>query len=145
MQHILRIFWCNWTWQLEKKIILRVKETIEKFAITKKIFLFIIENFTGYGKERLLEERNKRIRPALDDKIIWLEYIDNTACSKALRYRAWPYRQLAVENMRFLWKTSAATIRVNFCIPGKIILRSTPAFLDDLCLSYWCTHFICRK
>jgi len=56
------------------------------------------------GKERLLEERNKRIRPALDDKIIlgW-NTLMNTACSKAFAATGHePYRQLAVENMRFL-------------------------------------------
>ena len=58
------------------------------------------------GKTVLLAERNKRIRPALDDKIIlgW-NALMNTACSKAFAATGNnQYRQLAIDNMHFLFE-----------------------------------------
>jgi hypothetical protein len=53
-------------------------------------------------KEKLLEQRNKRIRPLLD-KIIWDGMPDNTTTSKALPQRVKKkFRKLATDNMQFL-------------------------------------------
>ena len=119
----------NW----EEKNILRVRKPLEKFAAGKNISIDKMENIIGRGSTVLLNERAKRIRPALDDKIIlgW-NALMNTACSRAFAATGnETYKRLAIDNMNFLLK--------HFAIGGSQALNHTwkngiakyPAFLDD--------------
>ncbi|HUR09742.1 MAG TPA: hypothetical protein VM012_00130, partial [Flavitalea sp.] len=90
----------------------------------------------------LLEEREKRIRPLLDDKILlgW-NALMITAYSKAYAATDEPaYRQAAVRNFSFLWenfRSKDGTWRHTF----KNGEARYPAFLDDLAyLVQACIH-----
>src|SRR5215831_16795946 len=70
----------NW----EGKNILNIKKSMEIFSSEKNISLGKLKAIIKTGRSVLLSERNKRIKPGLDDKIIlsW-NALMNTACSKA--------------------------------------------------------------
>lgn len=119
----------NW----EGENILRVKKPMELFASENSIPIASLNEIIKRGKKRLLEERNIRIRPLLDDKIIlgW-NALMNLACSKA--YGATGdenYRKLAIENMKFLFANFALSGSNEFCHTWKSGLSKFPAFLDD--------------
>lgn len=119
----------NW----EGENILRVKKPMELFASESNISVASLGEIIKKGKKRLLEERNKRIRPLLDDKIIlgW-NALMNLAYSKA--YGATGnenYQRLAIENMEFLFANFAQLRSNEFCHTWKNGLPKFPAFLDD--------------
>jgi uncharacterized protein YyaL (SSP411 family) len=118
----------NW----EHKNILRVKKPLKLFSEEKNIPIENLQSIIKRGKEKLIAERSKRIRPGLDDKIIlgW-NALMNTGYSKAYAATSNPhYREVAEQNMEFLlsayesengllnhtWKNGEAKY---------------PAFLDD--------------
>ncbi len=121
----------NW----EGKNILRVREADPAaFAKTAGVDPVELEKQLREGRERLLEVREKRVKPLLDDKIIlgW-NALMNTACSRAFRATGVEdYRQLAVRNMEFLlrhFRDAAAESRLlHTWKSGK---AKYPAFLDD--------------
>ena len=95
------------------------------FAAVKKII--------GEGKEKLLQQRSKRIRPQLDDKVIlgW-NALMNTACSKAFGATGTEsYRQLAIANMQFLLSAFSGKNENEFHHTWKNDIARYPAFLDD--------------
>ncbi len=119
----------NW----EHSNILRVKKPLEIFAIENKIAVDELKLTLQKGREQLLQERSKRIRPQLDDKIIlgW-NALMNTACSKAFAATGNDaYRQLAIDNMQFLLKAFAINNSVEFHHTWKNDTAKYPAFLDD--------------
>ena len=119
----------NW----EHTNILRVKKSIENFAKEKKIEIVQLKKLLDRGKKIVLEERNKRIRPLLDDKIIlgW-NALMNTACSKAFGATGNEvYRQLAVDNMEFLLNNFRGKKLNEFHHTWKNDTAKYPAFLDD--------------
>ncbi len=79
----------------------------------------------------LLQRRNQRIHPLLDDKILlgW-NALMNTACSKAFAATGEPkYRQLAIDNMSFLLdKFSGNALLTHSYKNGK---ATQTGFLDD--------------
>jgi uncharacterized protein YyaL (SSP411 family) len=88
------------------KNILRTKISLQSFAADKNIPIEKLRDIIQRGKTILLSERSKRVRPALDDKIIlgW-NALMNTACSKAFAATGKnEYRELAIHNMKFLLK-----------------------------------------
>jgi len=90
----------NW----ERKNILWIKKSLEKFAEEKNISIDEWRSIIKNSKEKLLQERSKRTRPGLDDKILlsW-NALMNTACSKAFAATGdEKFRQLAIVNMQFL-------------------------------------------
>jgi uncharacterized protein len=119
----------NW----EEKNILRIKETLEDFSTKKNIPVDSLKNLLESGKRKLLEQRSKRIRPLLDDKIIlgW-NALMNTAYSKAFSATgAMAYKQLAIDNMNFLLQNFSAVNSNEFYHTCKNGIRKYPAFLDD--------------
>ncbi len=119
----------NW----EKTNILRVKRPLESFASEKNIPVEKLRKSLDKSKKKLLEERNRRIRPQLDDKIIlgW-NALMNTACSKAFAATGnESYRRLAVDNMNFLLQKFAAARTGEFHHTWKNDIAKYPAFLDD--------------
>ncbi len=84
-------------------------------------------------RKKLLIQRNKRIAPLLDDKILlgW-NALMNTACSKA--YAATGnerYRRLAIENMHFMLKGYSTGTKAVFYHTYKNGVARFNAFLDD--------------
>lgn len=116
------------------KNILWVKKPFGAFASSQVMEPEEIKAKLEEGKQKLLEARNKRPRPLLDDKILlgW-NALMNTACSKA--YEATgdiQYRQLAITNMEFLLEkfSSASGAENEFYHTWKGQAKF-PAFLDD--------------
>jgi len=124
----------NW----EHTNILRVGKSITNFAAEKNIVVAELKKIIERGKKILLEQRSKRIRPLLDDKIIlgW-NALMNTACSKAFGATGnETYRRLAIDNMQFLLnnftgKKENDPIAIGFHHTWKNGTAKYPAFLDD--------------
>ena len=119
----------NW----EHSYILRVKKPIDEFAVEKNIGVDELKKILINCNKKLLQERSKRIRPLLDDKIIlgW-NALMNTACSKA--YCATgrdEYRQLAINNMNFMLSNLKGKDDNAYHHTFKEGKAKFPAFLDD--------------
>jgi uncharacterized protein len=119
----------NW----EEKNILRVKKPLELFSTDRNIAVKELKGVLKRGNTKLLEKRNERIRPLLDDKIIlgW-NALMNTACCKAFAATGnEDYRKLAIDNMEFLLRNFATADPDEFHHTWKNDLSKFPAFLDD--------------
>jgi hypothetical protein len=119
----------NW----EHYNILRAKKSAESFAEENKIETAKLKEILAEGRAKLLEQRKKRVRPVLDDKIIlgW-NALMNTACSKAFGATGnETFRQLAVQNMNFLFEKFFDRKSGAFCHTWKNDKSKIPAFLDD--------------
>jgi|CXWL01.1.fsa_nt_gi uncharacterized protein YyaL (SSP411 family) len=117
----------------ERSNILWIKKSLEVVAAEKKITVDELKNLLQKGKKILLEQRNKRTRPLLDDKIIlgW-NALMNTACSKAFGATGnETYRQLAIDNMQFLLTNFKGKRENEFYHTWKNDTAKYPAFLDD--------------
>jgi len=118
----------NW----EGKNILRILKPMNEFAREKNVPIQKVELVLRSGLQKLLEARESRIRPALDDKIIlgW-NALMNTAFSKA--YAATGndlYKNLAINNMQFLLVAFTNNDgSLNHVWKNEI--AKYPAFLDD--------------
>jgi uncharacterized protein len=119
----------NW----EQKNILRVKETMEKFSERKNFPIDELKVLLEKGKKKLFEQRSRRIRPLLDDKIIlgW-NALMNIACSKAFAATGnEQYKQQAIDNMNFLLQKFSIANSNEFHHTWKNNIAKYPAFLDD--------------
>ena len=91
----------NW----EGKNILHLSAKSKTFLNHNSIDKEVFESKLKQCKKTLLQYRNRRIRPQLDDKILlgW-NGLMNTACSKAFAATGEKrFRELAVQNMRFIF------------------------------------------
>lgn len=117
----------NW----EEKNILRIKTPFSQFSEDNNVEQQHLKSISSRGKQKLLERRSSRIRPALDDKIIlsW-NALMNSAYSKAYAATSNPhFKEVAVRNMNFLLKNfrkEDQTFYHTWKGEGKHI-----AFLDD--------------
>jgi len=119
----------NW----EHSNILRVKMAERDFAVKKKLTIDELKKILLTGKEKLLQKRNERIHPLLDDKIIlgW-NALMNIACSKAFAATGnEKYRILAKENMQFVFNNFKGKEENEFHHTWKNDKAKYPAFLDD--------------
>ena len=117
----------------EHQNILNTKEEIEEFAERRNIKLGELKDVLERSKKILLEKRNKRIRPGMDDKIIlgW-DALMNTAYSKAFAATGNDaYKAIAVRNMDFLLKNFSADEHNHFYHTWKKEQAKYSAFLDD--------------
>lgn len=118
----------NW----EHKSIPRIKKPLGPFVGEKNIPIEKLKSIIKRGKEKLLVERRKRIRPGLDDKIIlgW-NALMNIGYSKAYAATAnTHYREVAEQNMQFLlsaYKSQEGLLKHTW----KNGEAKYPAFLDD--------------
>lgn len=118
----------NW----EHTNILWVQKNMEEFAANKNISLIELKNKIDECNEILMIQREKRIHPQLDDKILlgW-NAIMNIACCKA--YAALgenSFKQMAIRNMEFLEvKMKISEIGWNHTYKNQ--QSKIPAFLDD--------------
>jgi uncharacterized protein len=119
----------NW----EETNILRIKKPIDQVAVEKKIIIAGVKKIIEKEKKQLLEHRNKRVRPLLDDKVIlgW-NALMNTALSKAFAATGnKDFRQLAIDNMQFLLSRFSVNDSNEFYHTWKNDKAKYPAFLDD--------------
>lgn len=117
----------NW----EHTNILRVKLPLEAFASANSLNASEIKNKLKANSALLLSEREKRIRPQLDDKILlgW-NALMNIAYSKAFAAGSNDhYRQIAIQNMRFLEEKLFVEGKWHHTYKEQARI---PAFLDDL-------------
>ncbi|HLX91937.1 MAG TPA: hypothetical protein VKR32_09655, partial [Puia sp.] len=120
----------NW----ESKNILHRRMDAAEFARENNLTLDLLLNALERDRKKLLERRNSRLKPGLDDKIIlsW-NALMNSACCKA--YQALgieAYRELAVENMGFMLSHLGGDAPGEFGHSFKNGKKSFFAFLDDL-------------
>lgn len=112
--------------------ILRVLQPLEEFAQANGLDVNAFAEQLAQWKSKLLQHRESRVRPALDDKILlnW-NALMNTAYSKA--YMATGdehYREVAERNMEFLMRVFKANGSWHHTYKNGN--SKTPAFLDDL-------------
>jgi hypothetical protein len=118
----------NW----EHTNILWLKKPIEIFATENKIDVTELKIKINNWHKILMQERNNRIRPQLDDKILlgW-NALMNISCSKAFAATGnEKYRQLAIKNFQFL-ETKMKSENDNWLHVYKNSKSKIPAFLDD--------------
>ncbi|ANH79968.1 hypothetical protein A8C56_02345 [Niabella ginsenosidivorans] len=118
----------NW----EGKNILRVLKPMKLFAAEHAVSEALLEALLERGRKKLQAEREKRISPALDDKVIlgW-NALMNGAYGKAFEATGKEaYRQKAIANMQALLKMFE-TGEGHFFHVWKKGFAKYPAFLDD--------------
>jgi uncharacterized protein YyaL (SSP411 family) len=119
----------NW----EEKSIPWRKKKEKIFSEEKNISPEELNRIIQKGKKLLLEERNKRIRPQTDDKILlgW-NALMNTAVSKAFAATGNnSFKQLAIGNMQFLLSRFSKADGNEYFHSWKNNIAKQPAFLDD--------------
>ena len=119
----------NW----DGKNILRVKKSLDDFATQTSSDVQSIKSKLEHGKKILLAERNKRIRPGLDDKIIlgW-NALMNAALSKSFAATGnEEFKRMAIQNMSFLLEKFSKIDLPEFYHTWKNGEAKYPAFLDD--------------
>ncbi len=120
----------NW----EEKNILNITESIEDFSVRKKIKESDLRNLISSGKKKLLDERTKRIRPALDDKIIlsWNAFMISAFSNASKATGNKKYCETAIESLKFLFeKFKDEKHQGAFHHNYKNGIATNPAFLDD--------------
>lgn len=92
----------NW----EHTNILRVLKPMQEFSEENNIEIAELETIINRSKEKLLNERNKRIRPATDDKVLlsWNALMITALCKAYKALDDESVLQLAIDNFSFLKK-----------------------------------------
>lgn len=110
----------------------RIKQEVNAFCVTHQLDVAAFDSRMKSCRAKLLDARNKRIRPLLDDKIIlgW-NALMNSAYSKAFAALGIEdYRKKAIDNMDFLLN-AFQTDEGTFAHVYKSGEAKHPAFLDD--------------
>ncbi|MFN8291275.1 MAG: thioredoxin domain-containing protein [Chitinophagaceae bacterium] len=113
--------------------ILRVKKPLPEFAREREQDPVVLQQLLEKGKDILFQQRSRRIRPLLDDKMLlgWNAMM-NSAVSRAFAVTGnESYRQLAVDNMHFLLERFRGKDAGGFHHTWKSGVAKYPAFLDD--------------
>jgi uncharacterized protein YyaL (SSP411 family) len=119
----------NW----EGRNILHIKRPIALFAKENNISVDEVKAIIDKGQSVLLDIRNKRIKPGIDNKIVlsW-NALMNTACSKAFAATGVKeYRKLATDNMEFIFSNFKTDSANQFCHMENKGQKAMYAFLDD--------------
>ncbi|MGB1242258.1 MAG: thioredoxin domain-containing protein [Chitinophagales bacterium] len=122
----------NW----EHKNILNREMTYEAFASQENMNVEVLKEKLQKARKRLFEVREKRIKPALDDKIIlsWNAMMV-TAYAKAYQALQQPhFKRMAVDNLQFLLEKFEVTGEHGLQHTYKNGKAQFPAFLDDYAL-----------
>ena len=120
----------NW----EGKSILNIRKSIEDFSRINGIAPIELERVIANGKDKLLIEREKRIRPALDDKIIlsWNALMISAFVNASKATGNKSYGETAITNLNFVFKQLKDNFHVGaFHHNYKNGEAKNPAFLDD--------------
>lgn len=119
----------NW----EGTNILHIKTPLEEFAAARAMTIPELEDLLQKGRQLLLERRNLRPRPLLDDKILlsW-NALMNMACSKAYAVlQQEQYKLMAINNMQFILKAFYDETTGEYCHTYKNSKARQRAFLED--------------
>lgn len=109
-----------------------IKKEAEDFARERGLKVEELERVLDEGRKKLLKEREKRVRPGLDDKVLlgWNALMCTAYCKAYAATADQHYREVAVRNMDFLLKAFAAKAGLmNHSWKGG--KAKYPAFLDD--------------
>lgn len=119
----------NW----EGKNILNTPASLENFALKKNLPAEFIGQMLENGRKILLEERGKRPRPLLDDKMLlgWNALMNTALCKVYAALGNEEVKALAVKNMAFLLSRYRDEQRGSFFHTYKSNQAKYPAFLDD--------------
>ena len=119
----------NW----EEKNILWRKKKEKVFCEQKNISLEELQRIIKKGERILLEKRNERIRPQTDDKILlgWNALMNTALCKAFAATGNESFKQLAIDNMKFLLNKFSKEDTVDFFHSWKNNIAKQPAFLDD--------------
>jgi uncharacterized protein len=112
------------------RVLFSLKEKAAEFSITETE----LDELLVKCKSKLLVEREKRIRPALDDKILlsWNALMNGALCNAYAATGNENYRQLAEKNIRYLLKEfSNSSSGLFYHTRNKGEDAKYPAFLDD--------------
>ncbi|MGN6164094.1 MAG: thioredoxin domain-containing protein [Flavisolibacter sp.] len=118
----------NW----EEKNIPWVQTPLNQFTIQKHIEPEVLKRIIQIGREKLLQQRDRRIRPLLDDKVLlgW-NALMNMAYAKAFAVTgSQHYKTVAERNMNFLLQ-SFKNMDGSYYHTWKNGTAKHPAFLDD--------------
>ncbi len=118
----------NW----EHVNILWVQKPLQQFVKEKDISEADFEKLIHTCSERLLLERNKRVKPQLDDKILlgWNALMITAYCKAYAALGENHYKKMAIDAMQFL-ENHLATENTNWKHTYKNGVAKIPAFLDD--------------
>lgn len=119
----------NW----EGKNILRQLQAPDVVAAENGLSLTDLEIKIKACLQKILLERNKRIRPITDDKILlgWNALMITALCKAAAALNEEAYRQLAQEGMQFLFQQFKKEDTGGYFHTYKNGIAKYPAFLDD--------------
>ncbi len=120
----------NW----EGNNILQIKEPLDDFALARKLDVLQLESILNNCLDKLLLERNKRIRPGLDDKILlgWNALLITALCKASAALDSAEYRKLAEDNYNLLIRNfSGKAGETAMFHTYKNGIARYPAFLDD--------------
>lgn len=122
--------WEDGNW--EKTNIIWLPQKLEKIALQNNIPLADLKIQLERNRKKLLEVRNKRIHPMLDDKILlgWNAMMIKALCDAGSILREENYIQIAEETMIFLEKNMLSTDG-KWMHSWKNNQAKIPAFLDD--------------
>ncbi len=130
----------NW----EHTNILRVFVPLNEFAQKKNINVNKLEEILSSSAKKLLQQRGKRIRPMLDDKILlsWNAMMTTALCKASAAFNNSEYKKIAIRNFEFLFskfKADEKTFELYHTYKNGI--AKYPAFLDDYgCMIESCIH-----
>lgn len=119
----------NW----EHTNILHYTQTLEEFATENKLSVQDFKAFLENCNNKLLHERNKRIRPALDDKILlsWNSLMITAYCKAFAATAVDKYKNIAVKSMQFIESKLKIKSDNSWFHTYKNGAAKIPAFLDD--------------
>jgi len=119
----------NW----EEKNILHVKEDLASFAHSRNRDIAELEEFLACCRYKVLEKRNSRIKPLLDDKVIlgWNALMVTAYCKAYAAIGEESYKMTAIRTMDFIYKNFKGEGIFNFYHSFKEGKARFPAFLDD--------------
>jgi uncharacterized protein YyaL (SSP411 family) len=118
----------NW----EHTNILHVTETAEEFAAKNKLLPEELEKKLAVCRDLLMQQRNLRIRPLLDDKILlgWNALMNSGYAKAYAAFGIEAYRDMALANMHFL-ESKLQSDEGEWFHTYKNGKARIPAFLDD--------------
>lgn len=112
--------------------ILRVLKPLELFATERNISISEVSEKLNKSKTKLFAERQKRIRPGLDDKILlgWNALMNTALCKAFCATGNSIYKKMAIDNMNFILSAFADKGDELFHV-WKNNKAKHPAYLDD--------------
>jgi uncharacterized protein YyaL (SSP411 family) len=120
----------NW----EGKNILRILKPLDDFVKENNLSKDEFEKIITLSLQKLERQRNKRIKPQLDDKIIlsWNALMIKALCKAAMALKDNEYKKMAEENFGFIESNFKSEIQSSALWHNyKNGIAKTPAFLDD--------------